>query len=201
MGDPKKHRKKYSGPSHPWEAARIEKEGIFTKEFGLKNKQEIWKTDSVLKKFKTQAKNLVSKNDAQATREGELLIKKLYSLGLVDENAKFDNILVLETRDMLKRRLKTVVAARGLARSVKQARQFVTHRHITVGGKLVDAPSYIVKRAEENNIAFASNSELSNPEHAERVVEKQVVPKLKIEETEKVKEAPKTEEKAAEVKE
>ncbi|HEY3501760.1 MAG TPA: 30S ribosomal protein S4 [Actinocatenispora sp.] len=43
---------------------------------------------------------------------------------------------------LLERRLDAVVLRSGLARTIYQARQFVTHRHITVNGRRVDRPSY-----------------------------------------------------------
>jgi small subunit ribosomal protein S4 len=42
----------------------------------------------------------------------------------------------------LERRLDAVVLRAGLARTIYQARQFVTHRHIAVNGRRVDKPSY-----------------------------------------------------------
>ena len=38
MGDPKKIRKKYSTPKHPWEGARIEEEKKLLKDYGIKKK-------------------------------------------------------------------------------------------------------------------------------------------------------------------
>lgn len=46
---------------------------------------------------------------------------------------------------LLESRLDNVVFRMGIARSRRQARQLVTHRHITVNGKLVNIPSYILK--------------------------------------------------------
>lgn len=43
---------------------------------------------------------------------------------------------------LLERRLDATVLRAGFARTIYQARQFVTHRHITVNGRLVDRPSY-----------------------------------------------------------
>jgi small subunit ribosomal protein S4 len=43
---------------------------------------------------------------------------------------------------LLERRLDAVVLRAGLARTIYQARQFVTHRHIAVNGRRVDKPSY-----------------------------------------------------------
>jgi len=59
MGDPRKIRKKYQTPSHPWIKSRIDEEKVLTREFGTKNKKEIWKMETVLKNFKTQSKHLI----------------------------------------------------------------------------------------------------------------------------------------------
>ena len=54
-----------------------------------------------------------------------------------------ENLLVL-----LERRLDNVVARAGFAFGIGHARQLVTHGHITVNGKKVDIPSYLVRPGE-----------------------------------------------------
>lgn len=49
---------------------------------------------------------------------------------------------------LLERRLDNVVYRFGFAASRPEARQFVTHGHITVNGKRVDIPSYLVNVGE-----------------------------------------------------
>ena len=51
-----------------------------------------------------------------------------------------ENLLIL-----LERRIDNVVYRLGLANTRRQARQFVTHGHITVNGKRLDIPSALVK--------------------------------------------------------
>jgi len=58
MGHPRKRRKKFSKPSHPWQSDRIEKEKILETEYGFKNKKEIWKLQSKLRRFTKQAKKI-----------------------------------------------------------------------------------------------------------------------------------------------
>jgi small subunit ribosomal protein S4 len=50
---------------------------------------------------------------------------------------------------LLERRLDNVVYRLRLAVSRSQARQFVLHGHVTVNGKRVDIPSYLVKSEDE----------------------------------------------------
>ena len=191
MGDPRKLRKQYTAPRHPWERARIEKEKGIMETYAPKNKLEIWRMDSIVKDCKSQAKKLSALRTKQAEKEQKLLLDRLFHLGLIDENATLENILTLKLEDVMERRLQTMVMKRGLARSMSQARQFITHGHVRVGDKVMTSPSYIVRRGEENTLSFREASRLSDPEHPERKAEK----KQKMPKGQKAEEAPKSEEK------
>jgi len=168
MGDPKKVKKKYSTPTHPWQKIRIEEEIALKREFGLRNKREIWGMTSVLKNFKGQLKKLSAMSGAQAEKEKEQLRTKLLSLGLITSDSPLDSVLGLEAKDIMERRLQTVLFRKNLARSIDQARQFIVHRHVSVAGKKVTAPSYMVSVIEESQITFTNASPFSDPSHPER---------------------------------
>lgn len=173
MGDPRKIRKKYKGPGHPWKRERLEAERIIKKEYGLKNKTEIFRADSKLRRFNAQAKRLIrDRTLAQAKKEQQQLLNKLYTLSLIGQNAQLEDVLSLKVTNLLDRRLQTLVTKQNLAMTPKQARQYIVHGHITIHGKKVDAPSYLVTREEETLIAFNAISTLSNVEHPERSKEK-----------------------------
>ena len=172
MGDPKKKRSKYFTPSHPWQRARIEEERVLVKDYGLKNKREVWKMRSKVKKFADQVKKLSGISTKQAEKEKELLQKRLVKMGLLKPSASLGDALGLSVKDILERRLQTVVFRKGLAKSVTQARQFVSHGHVTVKGRKMAVPSYIVLADEEGAIGFSPSSSLSSQEHPERVVKK-----------------------------
>ena len=189
MGDPRKQRRKYSGPQHPWNRARIEEEKVLVEEYGLKNKKDLWKMTSKLAKFKRQAKSLIAKQGKQAEYEKHLFLEKLQKLKLIGEGATMDDILSLSVKDLLERRLQTLLFRKGLARSVKQARQFITHGHIKINNKKITIPSYIVNNDEESKISFDEVSNLAKVDHPERVQPKkeEVKEKPKKETKEKVK--------------
>jgi small subunit ribosomal protein S4 len=212
MGDPKKFRKKYKTPMHPWNAENIRVEKELSQEYGLKNKKEIWVINSVLKKYKGLAKKLIAVKTEQGEKEKKQMMEKLQQLGLIEEGAELDNVLSLEVKDIMERRLQSLVFRKGLSRSMNQARQFITHRHVMVGDKKITFPSKIISREEEDKITFDGHSSLNDEEHPERVqLEKETAPvkeapkEGKEEIVKKVKEAPaekakeeKTEEKPAE---
>ena len=164
MGDPKKHRKKYVTPKKPWDKVRLEREAQLVIKYGLRNKRELWRFENILRKYRRVARDLLSKVNLPG-KEGEIarakanaVIKKLARIGVLEENATLDDILNLTVEDFLERRLQTVVYRQGLARTIKQARQLITHGHIAVDGRRVTSPSYIVERDEETKIGFYPNS-------------------------------------------
>ena len=161
MGDPKKARKQYEGPKHPWEATRINEERTISKKYGLKNKKEIWKMQSILKKLKRQAKALIARRDQQAEKEQALLMKRLHRLGLLGKDAKIESVLGLSLDDVMKLRLQTAVYNKGIAKTITQARQLVVHGHIKISGKKVTVPSYILESGEEDKIAFSGKFTLT----------------------------------------
>ncbi|MFH2028783.1 MAG: 30S ribosomal protein S4 [Nanoarchaeota archaeon] len=171
MGDPKKRRKKYATPLHPWNRERIDEERILVKEYGLRNKKEIWKLESLLRNFKSQAKRLISLTSKQAEVEKDQLLSKLSSLGLIGKGAPVEDILAVELKDVLDRRLQTIVFKKKFSKTIIQARQFITHRHVSIGDKVLSFPSYIVKIDEEASVNFRPTSSLFNQDHPERIIQ------------------------------
>lgn len=54
-----------------------------------------------------------------------------------------ENLMIL-----LERRLDNVIFRMGLARTRREARQVVDHRHVTVNGKVVNIPSYLISAGD-----------------------------------------------------
>ena len=168
MGTIKKTNRKYATPSHPWQRSRLEEEKKLVNEYGFKNKKEVWKSSYLLKNFKGQAKRLI----ANASRQGELekkqLIDRLRKYGLADENTRMENVLNLSINNIMDRRLQSIVFRNKLARTIKQARQFIIHGHVFVDTRKITTPSYLVTASEESKIIFDPASSLASLEHPER---------------------------------
>ena len=141
--------------------------------YGLVNKSELWKVTSKLKTYKQNGKRLVALKGVQAEKERQQMFEKLKSFGLVESNS-LDDILGLQVEQLLDRRLQTIVMKKSLARTAKQARQMITHRHITVNGRKVTAPGYLVRVGEEHTIEFYPGSKFSREDHPERPPKVQV---------------------------
>jgi small subunit ribosomal protein S4 len=147
----KRKHKIYSRPKRPFEKSRIEEEGKIVDEFGLKNKREIWKAEAKVKIIREKAKKLIS----ATPEEQKILFEKLKKIGLKVTNLA--DVLSLDKRDYLNRRLQTIVAAKKLAPTIKSARQMIVHHKIFVDDKIVNVPSYIVPVELENKITAKEN--------------------------------------------
>ena len=180
MGYPGKSKKTYSRPKTPWQADRIAEEVETVKAFGLRNKRELWKAQAVLRKYRETSRNLLAQVAyGQKPKEADEVLNRLKKLGLLKEDGDLDAILSLRVPDILERRLQTQVYRQGLAHTMRQARQFITHGHIQVSGRRVTVPSYLVRRGEEMTISYYMASPMAkegHPERSERTVTVAAVP-------------------------
>ncbi len=155
MGTPGKQRRKFSRPKHPWRIERVTGEKEIQSKYGLKNKREIWRARSMLGRVRQQARKLLPLTDEGSEKEKRELIAKINRMGINIKTA--DDILGLGVEDILDRRLQTVVFRRGLANTPRQARQFIVHNHVYVGGHKVSVPGYMVLAQEEGTIRLADD--------------------------------------------
>ncbi len=171
MGDPKFARKHYQTPSHPWDGARISEENMIIRKYGLKNKRELWKIQTILRDLRRQARHLQARlntSDDQAIKERDALLERLIRLGLLSGKSDLNDVLSLEVEALLVRRLQTQIYLKGMARTVKQARQLIVHGHIGVDGRKVTVPSYMVNHDETGMIDFYLSSPMGSDMHPER---------------------------------
>jgi len=143
---PKRKHKKFSKPRKSFDKFRIEEENVLVKRYGLKNKREIWKAESAIKKIRNQAKTLLTKS----AENQEKFVDKLKKQGFAV--ASTADILALNKEDYLKRRLQSIIVEKKFASTPKQARQFIAHKHIAINGHIINIPSYIVPVNEEDKI-------------------------------------------------
>ena len=145
----KRQRRKYENPTRPFDKQRIERERELLRNFGLRRKQEIWKSEALLRKYRRFARELAAQRDVEREM---VLINKLIKMGVLNQGAVLDDVLGLSIENFLDRRLVTIVFKRGLANSLKHARQLVAHGHVVIGGRKISYPSYLVPKDEEAQI-------------------------------------------------
>ncbi|MEM3737698.1 MAG: 30S ribosomal protein S4 [Candidatus Bathyarchaeia archaeon] len=165
MGDPKRQRRKFGTPRHPWREGVLAEELNLVGLYGLRNKRELWRHKTELTRYRNIARSLLGMPPEKRQRLENELLTKLNRLGLVKENSTAEDVLDLTVQNILDRRLQTMVYRAGLAKTPHQARQLITHRHIAIGGRMVTSPSYLVSREEEELVGYSPYSPLNSPEH------------------------------------
>jgi small subunit ribosomal protein S4 len=165
MGDPKKQRKKYDTPRFPWRTDIMQEELKLIGEYGLRNKHELWRHETMLSKFRGTARSLTGQAPEERRKMENELLGRLKNLGVLSETAVLDDVLDLTIEGILERRFQTIVFRKGLAKTIQQARQLIGHGHLMIENRRVTVPGYIVPKPEEPRIAYASRSSLANPSH------------------------------------
>ncbi|MFX1511386.1 MAG: 30S ribosomal protein S4 [Promethearchaeota archaeon] len=169
MGDPRKLRKHVIGPRHPYSKERLEEEIELMGVYGLRNKREIYKASTRLRRYRARARKMLALPEEIRNEQEKILVAKLYQLGILkEEKTSLDAVLSLSVQDFLNRRLQTIVRKLGLAATPYQARQFINHGHIGIKGHQIREPSYHVDRVEEELITYVPGSPLEDPDHTMR---------------------------------
>ena len=144
----KRKHKLYSRPKRPFDKVRIIEEAEIKKEFGLKNKKEIWRADAKVKVMRRKAKDLIRAEPA----EQKAFFERLNKIGITVKS--ISDVLSLDKKDYLNRRLQTVLYKKGIASTSKTARQLIVHKKVLVNGKIINVPSYIVPLELEDKITL-----------------------------------------------
>ncbi|MFQ5920611.1 MAG: 30S ribosomal protein S4 [Nitrososphaerales archaeon] len=173
MGDPKRPRKTFKKPRRLWSSDQLMQELETIGTYGLRNKRELWKTQTELSRIRKDARALLALPEEVRHAKGAELLRSLNRLGLVSGDATLDDVLNLKTEDLLERRLQSVVMRKKFAKSPNLARQMVVHGHIVIRDRVINIPGYLVRRDEEQSVIVRADSAyagmVSEPEPAEAV--------------------------------
>ena len=171
MGEPKFSRPRTQTPTHPWKQARIDEEHDLKERFGLKKvggMREIWREKSSLRRHRNQAMKLIGRVDSSEghyAKEKEQMLDSLTRKGLLQTGADIGAVLEINVEHMRSRRLQSVVYYKGLAPSMRAARNLIVHGHICIGEQRMTVPGYHVLKEEEDSLQYSHNSPFADPEH------------------------------------
>gem|GEM_PF-136913 len=188
--------KEYEKPRHPWDWRNLAKESELRKNYGLKNKKEIWKAQAKVRKYRKIARNLIGQREEEIKEEKEEFLEKLRKKGFIKENGGIDNVLSMNIKDYLERRLQTIAWRKGYGRTPKQSRQLITHGHIKINERKTTKPGVIIPKNQEDTIKWyktpVENAKADKKPQKETVSEKTMKEKTpKVKKKSEKKETPK----------
>ena len=141
----RKH-KKFSRPRKMFDIALIKEEQNLIKKYGLKSRREVWRASFAVEKMRNLAKELITADEKLKKEFVERQASKGFNV------ASIADVLALGKEDYLKRRLQSVIVAKKLAQTHKQARQLITHKHVKLKGHFINSPSHLTTIEEENSL-------------------------------------------------
>ena len=138
------------------------------KNYGLRNRRELWKVKSKIRNYRRVARKLLANSEIledTGTHQHKVandILARMRRIGILPIDSSLDDILTVSVEVFLERRLQTQVLRKGLAKSVKEARQRIVHGHVAIAGKKVTIPSYLVTLEEESQLGFYMGSPLKD---------------------------------------
>jgi len=166
MGAPRRNRRKYEKPQAMWNVVRIKADNELISAYGLKNMKELWKVQTELSRLRSNVRQMLSGTSKTGIVQ-EAMMSRLKRLGVVSGDVMPETLLELKENVLLERRLQSIVFRKGLARSMKQARQLITHGFIAVNGVKINRPGYMVKVEEEHKIGYYKPIDIEQPKAPE----------------------------------
>ncbi len=151
----RKIRKRFKNPRMSWDSDDIAERRDIMRNYGLRIRREILIAQEISRNFRRRARKLIAEKDEEKIKA---LLDKLVKLGLLKPDQDLDDVLALTVNDILDRRLQTLVWRQGLAKTPRQARQFITHGHVTISEKIVKSPAYIIPSELESRISIRPGS-------------------------------------------
>ncbi len=158
-----------------FDSALIKSENDLIKKYGLKSRKEVWRADYSIKKIRGLAKELITQNEEKQKEFVDRLRAKGFEVNSIAE------VLGLNKEDRLKRRLQSILVAKGIAKTPRQARQMIVHKHIKINGNVIASPRHLTNVEEENTVELS----LAVPE--KKIIsdeEKAILSQIKKSETE-----------------
>ncbi len=161
MGDPKKNRRKYTRSKVMWNRLRIDREHEIKDRYGLRNLRELWTASTEVSRIRRNAREVLSNKVSE--KVGKDIIQRLSRYNIVNKDAKIDDLLGITPEAILNRRLQSIVLKAGLSKTIKQSRQLITHGFISINGRKVKSPGYLVAADEEPRVGYYKPINLETP--------------------------------------
>ncbi len=125
MGHPKRKKKRYERPRRPWVAQRIKEEKELAEKYGLKNKGEIWKAASFIKRYRREVRAILAeiaggKPTEHTLRKKEEILTSLRRRGILKAGVGMEMEMAVaeaesKAKPKSKKEVETVVPSPGIS--------------------------------------------------------------------------------------
>lgn len=131
--------------------------------YQLTNRGDYHSYNKIVGKLKqvTRKLALLEPNDPFRIKHEQLLLDKLYDLGLLPTTSKISSIEnKLTVSSLCRRRIGVMMVKFRMAQNVQDANKFVRQGHVRVGNKVITDPAYLITRNLEDYLTWVDDSKI-----------------------------------------
>jgi U3 small nucleolar ribonucleoprotein protein IMP3 len=103
---------------------------------------------------------LLPKSDPLRVEMTEQILKKLYTMGVINNMSSLTAIEHLTVSSFCRRRLPIVMIRLKMAENIKEAVTFIEQGHVRVGPHVITDPAFLVTRTFEDYITWVDSSKI-----------------------------------------
>ncbi|CAI4053468.1 hypothetical protein SUVZ_15G3040 [Saccharomyces uvarum] len=105
--------------------------------------------------------SLLSPTDPFRRKHEQLLLDKLYSMGVLTTKSKISDLEnKITVSAVCRRRLPVIMHRMKMAETIQDAVKFIEQGHVRVGPNLINDPAYLVTRNMEDYVTWVDNSKI-----------------------------------------
>mmetsp|Transcript_86165 Transcript_86165/g.136014 ORF Transcript_86165/g.136014 Transcript_86165/m.136014 type:complete len:184 (-) Transcript_86165:110-661(-) len=147
---------------YDWKSDANIREVKILKKFHIEDREDYTKYNKLaglVTKLVAQLRKMPS-NDEDRIKMTQILLEKLYSMGLSKNTQSLEDCVDLTTSAFCRRRLPVVLCSQKYCETMTEAVTFIRQGHIRIGPDVVTNPALHVSRDMEDHITWAAGSKI-----------------------------------------
>lgn len=139
------------------------RESEIISKYQLTNRNDYHSYNKIIGKIKKMVRklSLLESNDPFRIKHEQLLLDKLYSLGLLTNTSKISNIEnKLTVSSICRRRIGVIMVKFNMAQNIVDANKFIRQGHVRVGNKVITDVAYLINRNLEDYLTRVDESKI-----------------------------------------
>eukprot|EP00933_Yihiella_yeosuensis_P072609 TRINITY_DN81049_c0_g1_i1.p1 TRINITY_DN81049_c0_g1~~TRINITY_DN81049_c0_g1_i1.p1 ORF type:complete len:184 (+),score=34.27 TRINITY_DN81049_c0_g1_i1:64-615(+) len=147
---------------YDWKSTDNVRESRILQKYAIENREDLTKYEKLtglITKFSTQLRKL-KPSDEDRIKMTEVLLEKLYSLGLIQNTQSLEDCVDIYASKFCKRRLPVVLVRMRYCQTLTQAITLIKQGEIRIGPDVVSNPAMHVTREMEDHITWAEGSKM-----------------------------------------
>ena len=146
-----------------WKQDKGHRDTQVMRTYHIQNREDYHKYNRICGDIRKLAHHLslLPSGDPVRIKHEQLLIEKLYSMGIIATKSKISDLEnKITVSAMARRRIPVVMTRLKMAENLKDATTFIEQGHVRVGPNVITDPAYMVTRSMEDYLTWVNTSKI-----------------------------------------